>query len=128
MFEFCSETQECRRTWRQTSQVQASSLPTSGSERLAQLSQEVCGGCRWTWTQSIMIICSPGDTTPPTPRPTDGPTKPTNPGTTSHGPGPTNPTQVLCNCDNACDDVDNLMSKKCTHHPHPIIFISSMTS
>jgi len=33
-----------------------------------------------------------GDTTPPTPRPTDGPTKPTNPGpTTSHGPGPTNP-------------------------------------
>jgi len=39
-----------------------------------------------------------GDTTPPTPRPTDGPTKPTNPGTTSHGPGPTNPTQDPNTC------------------------------
>merc|ERR1712198_185097 len=34
------ETQECRRTWKRTSQAQALSLQTSGLERLDQLSQE----------------------------------------------------------------------------------------
>ena len=56
---------------------------------------------RWIREQSSTLSMihqaddHPGDTTPPTPRPTSGPTKPTNQPTTSHGPGPTDPTQVI---------------------------------
>ena len=80
------------RTWRPTSRAPASSSPTSGLARSAQPSQEVD-------KRTIIMIHQtddqPGDTTPPTPRPTSGPTKPTNQPTTSHGPGPTDPTQVI---------------------------------